>query len=278
MTKLMLLLIKLYHFVSFVICTICNVNFFLYICTAKTQLNLRMFDFFFRRHREMLPLPYKREVHCHVLPGLDDGSDSFRETSKCLKAFATMGVEHVVCTPHRCNKFHNTLASALPVFEQVKAENPIVDSLSFEYRIDETIADVEQFQAIAGKYVIIEDGFNHHYHCLEEVVDRILCKGLIPVLAHPERYSYLAIQGIPLCAEWKSMGLLFQCNMLSFAGFYGNGPKEFVNQLFDSEMIDFMGSDLHNSRYADALMNYLKTEDYAEIRDSLQAMIMNDLI
>lgn len=237
-----------------------------------------MIDFFFWRHKEMLPLPYKREVHCHVLPGLDDGSDSLRETDKCLKALAMMGVQHVVCTPHRCSKFHNTVASAQPVFDQVKAENPILESLSFEYRIDETIADVEQFHPIAGKYVIIEDGFNQHYHSMEEVVNRIQSKGLIPVLAHPERYHYLAAHGIPLCNEWKSMGVLFQCNMLSFAGFYGDGPKDFVNQLFDSELIDFMGSDMHNRHYADSLIEYLKTDEYLDIRDSLQAMIMNDQI
>lgn len=234
--------------------------------------------FFWRRHREMLPLPYRREVHCHILPGLDDGSDSFSETDKCLKAFSAMGVERVVCTPHRCSKFHNTLASAQPVFDQVKAENPILESLSFEYRLDESIADVEHFQTIAGKYVLIEDGFSQHYHCLEKVVTDILTQGLIPVLAHPERYRYLAIQGIPLCHEWKSMGLLFQCNMLSFAGFYGDGPKDFVNQLLDSELIDFMGSDMHSSRYANALMEYLRTEDYAEIREALHAQIMNDKI
>lgn len=233
---------------------------------------------FWRRHRDMLPLPYKREVHCHILPGLDDGSDSFHETDKCLKALAEMGVEHVVCTPHRCAKFHNTLASVQPVFEQAKAEHPILESLSFEYRMDESINDVEHFQPIAGKYVLIEDGFKEHYHCLETVVTKVLNMGLIPVLAHPERYRYLAMQGIPLCNEWKSMGLLFQCNMLSFAGFYGDGPKEFVNQMLDNGVIDFMGSDMHNSHYADVLKEYLCTEDYGDIRDTLQSMIMNDQI
>lgn len=235
-------------------------------------------DFFFWRHREMLPLPYQREVHCHLLPGLDDGSDSFTETGKCLNALASMGVKHVVCTPHRCDKFHNTLALVQPVFEQVKAENPILESLSFEYRMDDSISDVETFQPIAGKYVLIEDGFHHHYHNLEKVSNDILSKGFIPVLAHPERYKYLAAQGIPLCEEWKSMGLLFQCNMLSFAGFYGDGPKDFVNQMLDSEIIDFMGSDMHNTRYAMALNDYLQTQDYQDIRDSLKAMIMNDKI
>lgn len=234
--------------------------------------------FFWRRHRDMLPLPYKREVHCHILPGLDDGSDSIRETNKCLKALATMGVERVVCTPHRCSKFHNTLASAQPVFEQLRAENPILEGLSFEYRMDDSMLSVGQFVPIAGKYVLIEDGFHQHYHCLEEVVNNILSLGLIPVLAHPERYRYLAAQGVPLCVEWKSMGLLFQCNMLSFAGFYGDGPKDFVSQLLDSELIDFMGSDMHSTRYANALLEYLKTEEYSEIRNSLQAMIMNDKI
>lgn len=235
-------------------------------------------DLFFWRHRDIHPLPYKREVHCHVLPGIDDGSDSFRETGKCLKSLESMGVEHVVCTPHRCSKFHNTIASAQPVFDQVRSEYPILESLSFEYRLDDSISTVEQFVPIAGKYVLIEDGFHQHYHCLEEMATNILSQGLIPVLAHPERYRYLAMQGIPLCHEWKSMGLLFQCNMLSFAGFYGDGPKEFVNQMFDSEIIDFMGSDMHNSHYANALMDYLRTDDYRDISDALKAQIMNDQI
>lgn len=235
-------------------------------------------NFFFWRHNEMLPLPYQREVHCHVLPGLDDGSGSMSETGDCLKLMAQMGVRHVVCTPHHNLRYPNTLQMAKPVFDEVRANYPMLESLSFEYRIDPSIDQLDGFVPIAGRYVLIEDGFRVHYDCLEQVAKRVFSMGYVPVLAHPERYEFLSMRGIDYCSELRGMGLLFQCNMLSFAGYYGSGPKDFVFQMFDRGFIDFMGSDMHNTRYAHALAAYLKTDEYSDIRESFEAMIMNDQI
>lgn len=234
--------------------------------------------FFWRSHRDMLPLPYRREMHCHVLPGLDDGAQTMRVSESCIKSLLSMGVERIVCTPHHNTKYPNAMDEAYSVFEEVKVNNPALEEMSFEYRLDDSVNEVKAFLPIAGRYVLIEDGLTQHYTCLEEVAQKVTQQGFIPVLAHPERYPDLVMQGMMECDYLRSQGILFQCNMLSFAGFYSEGAKRFVYKLLDRGMIDFMGSDMHNERYARALIEFLKTEEYEEIREPLQAMIMNDKV
>ena len=107
-----------------------------------------MFDFFFKK-RELLPLPYKREMHCHLIPEVDDGSQSFAFSIKALRSLQDFGVERVIFTPH--HTYPRFLASVEEIqsrYEELKtlAANEGLsiecENVSYEYRVDSSLEAV----------------------------------------------------------------------------------------------------------------------------------------
>lgn len=252
-------------------------------------------DFLLRRKREMLPLPYKREVHCHIIPGVDDGSPDLEFSTKFLTSLSEMGLERVIFTPHHTEpSFMNTPEIIDPRFEEVKqavAANQIpveCENYSFEYRLDESFLRMMnagnpdspecQLRPLKGRYLLIENSFNQPLLNLDDVIYKLQDMGWYLIMAHPERYHYYSSRGLKKYEHLVDLGVELQCNLLSFSGYYGESAKKMAYKLFDEGMISFIGSDLHNSRHVGLIKKFMATKEYAEIRPELVEMIMNDKI
>jgi tyrosine-protein phosphatase YwqE len=79
--------------------------------------------------------------------------------------------------------------------------------------------------------------------------------GYKPILAHPERYPYLDVDQFKVLHDW---GLYFQINTVSLTGYYGKEAKKLAENLIDAQLVDFISSDMHHLRHADALKNALR--------------------
>jgi len=118
-----------------------------------------------------------------------------------------------------------------------------------------------------GGYVLFEFSFINKPPNMIPVVQKILDKGYKPILAHPERYPYLSIDELRNLRSW---GCCMQLNTISLTGYYGAETKKIAETLIDNQMIDFISSDMHHPRHAEAfkralLMPYLEklmAEDY----------------
>ncbi|RZL05255.1 MAG: hypothetical protein EOO89_26915 [Pedobacter sp.] len=84
--------------------------------------------------------------------------------------------------------------------------------------------------------------------------------GYKPILAHPERYTYMHLEQFKLLRDW---GCNFQLNTISLTGYYGSASKKIAEELIDNHMIDFISSDMHHMRHAAAFEDALKM-DYLE--------------
>lgn len=251
-----------------------------------------MFDFFFWR-RELRPLPYTREMHCHLIPGVDDGSQRMKFTMEALAALENFGVEKVIFTPHYTNpSFLNYPDKIAPLFEEVKSEVKASDleieceNFSFEYRMDKSFEDMVdagapgtpecQIRALKGNAILIENGWRHSYDNLEELVDKLKAQGYRPIMAHPERYSYFSGQRGEHYQRLHEMGIEFQCNILSFAGYYGAMEREMALWMLKNGYVSFLGSDMHNQRHIELIEKYLRSSEYADIEDDMIDSILND--
>jgi tyrosine-protein phosphatase YwqE len=103
-----------------------------------------------------------------------------------------------------------------------------------------------------NKLVLVEFSFVSQPFDLKEKLFNLQIKGYQPVIAHPERYEYLAAKKY-IYEELKMMGCLFQLNLLSLAGYYGKMPQELANWLIGKKYVDLLGTDLHHERHLDAL-------------------------
>ena len=252
-------------------------------------------DFIFHKKREMLPLPYKRELHCHIIPGVDDGSPELEFSLQYLKALSEMGLERVIFTPHHTEpSFMNTPARINPLFAEVKeqvAEQQIpleCEDYSFEYRLDESFLHMMstgkwgepacELRPLKDRYILIENSFNQPLLNLDDVILQLQDMGWFPIMAHPERYHYYSRRGLRSYEHLVNAGVELQCNLLSFSGYYGESTQKMAYRLLDEGMINYLGSDLHNMHHVQLIQKFLRSKEYAEIRPELVGMIQNDKI
>lgn len=252
-------------------------------------------DFLFHRQRPLLPLPYKRELHCHIVPGVDDGSPEMGYSLEYLKALSEFGVERVVFTPHHTYpNFLNDPERIEPIFQQLRQEAaaqqiPIeLEDYSFEYRLDESFLEMKElgrfgtpecpFRPLRGRYLLIENSFTQPLLNLDEICVELQQKGWYLIMAHPERYHYYSHRGLRPYEHLQDLGVEFQCNILSFSGYYGETAQKTSLRLLDEGMVNFLGSDLHNRRHVELIRKYLQSKDYAKIRETLEQNLMNDRI
>lgn len=226
-----------------------------------------MIHFFRRRPTAARPIfaPLGADMHCHLLPCVDDGSRGNDETEVCLQVMHDAGFGKVYCTPHyQYPRFPNDEEDIKRRFADLKTDiAPNLQKLDIElagvageYRYDSVFGErVEKdgFLLIAGKYLLVEFSLSQQVMGYEDVLFGLQMKGYEIILAHPERYPYFAGNS-PRLEHLKEMGILFQANVLSLSGFYGEGPQIKAFDMVNRGWVDFLGTDLHNPIYARALI------------------------
>ena len=282
----------LYHFWCFLAEKFAYTRENVYLCIT-IKIDYMFLDFIFRRKREMLPLPYKRELHCHIIPGVDDGSPEMEFSLNYLKSLAQMGLERVIFTPHHTDpSFMNTPTKIEPIFRDLKeavAEKNIpveLEDYSFEFRLDESFLRMMEsgdfgdesceLRPLKGRYILIENSFNQPLLNLDDVIYKLLDKGWYLIMAHPERYHYYNSRDLKYYSHLQELGVELQCNLLSFSGYYGDSAKKTAYRLLDEGMLSFLGSDLHNMRHIDLIRRFLQSNEYEDIYEDLADLIQND--
>lgn len=204
------------------------------------------------------------DMHCHLVPKVDDDSKCYEESIECLNTLKAVGYDKVIITPHfQTPRFENDEDDIRRRYEDLKqqAANAGVEiefaGIGGEYRIDSGFqkrVDNPRFLQIGGKYVLVEFSLHQQMMGCDEMIFDLQMKGYEIILAHPERYPYLNINGSRM-EQLKNQGVFFQINVLSLGGFYGEEAKKRAYQMLEREWVEFMGTDTHNTMYAQALVD-----------------------
>ena len=127
-----------------------------------------------------------------------------------------------------------------------------------EYFIDDHVQELldqkEALLSFGNNLVLVEFSMASQPFDLKEVLFEMQIQGYQPVIAHPERYSYLE-QNKSFYDELKDAGYFFQLNILSLSGHYGNSVTELARYLAKKGYYDLVGTDLHHARHLEALKN-----------------------
>ena len=217
----------------------------------------------FNRKKENNKLFYHTDVHCHILPGVDHGSKSVEQSLAMLQAQLNMGIDRVICTSHvTAGTFENTpqsLGDAYQVLKQAVADAnlPVELHYSAEYRLDEYFQQeraAEHLIPMPGNYLLLENSFQQELLGLDELFFELRIKRYHIMMAHPERYSYYSRRR-QRYEELHRRGVKFQVNILSLIGFYGDGPRRKAFEMIEKGWVEFLGTDMHNTLYAQALID-----------------------
>lgn len=207
--------------------------------------------------RSKLPQEGFIDMHCHIVPGVDDGAKDMETALLMLKIAYEDGIRAMIATPH----YHpdKVLVDEASVYENFctfkgEAEKQFPDMKLYYGR--EIYCDYDSVDVLTQKelnlsmcetdYILIEFSTTVEYSYLQNMVRRLIMSGYIPIIAHIERYECL-VSHPERVAELHNMNVVMQVNAAAVMGNMGKEIKKFVKNLLKNNLIDLVASDAHSA-------------------------------
>ncbi|MBB6692872.1 tyrosine protein phosphatase [Cohnella xylanilytica] len=197
------------------------------------------------------------DLHCHLLPGLDDGPLTWEESLEMARTAAKQGVRAIVATPHHANgRYDNPSAEvkeSVGRLNRALLENriPLTVYPGQEIRIyPNLLDDLEQGKLLPlgeSRYLLLELPDEWSLSALMDLFYELKLMGYVPVIAHPERHLTL-VRNSSLMAEFVEFGAIGQVTSHSLLGKYGNAIRRCALHMCREGMIHLLSSDAHRPR------------------------------
>lgn len=222
------------------------------------------------------------DIHCHILPNVDDGSESLEESIAMAKIAESEGITRIVNTSH-CHfdfkyKKGNELKLELEKFNQaLKEENINIEVLlgnELYYTSDliERFDELDFFSMNNSKYILMEFSPINFPKNIEDVIYEIKIRGYIPIIAHAERYKQVQ-EDVNIVLDCIKEGALIQVNASSILGKNGEKAEDTSKKLLDNNMVHFVATDAHSSNRRRPLIkdsyNYILKNYGKEVSEKL---------
>lgn len=234
---------------------------------------------FFKKNKEQpLDLSWlNTDIHSHLLPGIDDGSQDTDTSLKLIKGMVELGYKKLVTTPHilweiypntpeiikaKTKELKTAIASEGIEVEFHSAAEYFLDD-HFEQQLNNKLP----LLPVRLKMVLVEFSMLAIPIDFQSIIFQMQMQNYQPLIAHPERYAYLRYKK-DFFEQLKDKGCFFQLNLLSLTGYYGNTVLELADYLIKKKYYNFAGTDLHNERHLHALQKLSGSALYKRLRDS----------
>ena len=204
------------------------------------------------------------DLHCHILPSIDDGAKTFDDSLAMLEQAEKAGITDIVLTPHymKGTVYNADNVKKWGLYQELrKRANDAGISINL-YLGNEIYIDTKMREMLAGytneqselmyevstlnstKYVLVEFPVRTEDKSVKTTLFSLVQKGFIPVIAHPERYFY--VQDNPAWVDdLIHMGCKLQGNYMSLFGKYGKGAEKTLKKLLLEDKIFCLASDIH---------------------------------
>lgn len=213
------------------------------------------------------------DIHSHLIPGIDDGSQSASVSAGFIRQLSELGLEKFICTPHIFMEVYpNSTATIEPALQQLKDElkqqNQLAEiSAAAEYMMDpdfDRLMKEGPLLCLKDNFVLVEMSYQVETRNVEQYIFDLSVRGYQPVLAHPERYIYYH-GNFEQYRKLSERGCLLQVNLLSLSGYYGKIVKQVALRLLKEQLIDLAGTDLHHQRHLDALTAFVRSGEAGKL-------------
>ncbi|MEI6949492.1 CpsB/CapC family capsule biosynthesis tyrosine phosphatase [Paraflavisolibacter sp. H34] len=216
------------------------------------------------------------DMHTHLLPGLDDGAPDMESSLNMLRAFVQLGYKRIISTPHiYWELYPNTPETISPALAQLQAAArseglEIELKAAAEYFLDDHFSAQVKAKApllcLSDKLVLVEFSMVLAPLDLQDTLFELQLQGYQPVLAHPERYTYL-LRKKGYFDTLRDAGCLFQLNLLSLTGFYGDESRQLAEYLLKNDYYQLAGTDAHHDRQLALLHKLSSSPLYRELQE-----------
>lgn len=236
------------------------------------------------------------DLHCHILPGLDDGATTYDVALQMARIAVMDGTTHIACTPHIIEgKYPNTTASILPAVQALQAR--IVEhkiplkllvgaDIHVAWDLPEKLLSKEIPTLNNSRYFLLEPPHRILPPKLEILTSRLLEEGFIPIITHPERLSWIK-NHYDVIVRLHDMGCLMQLTADSLLGGFGIDVKKYTKRMINDGLATIFASDGHSDTWRKPLLSEAKRvvekqwgEEIAKklFLDNPNKIIANDVI
>jgi protein-tyrosine phosphatase len=224
------------------------------------------------------------DIHCHILPGIDDGPPDVEGSLKMAECALKDGIHTLVATPHTSNGvYHNSLAHIITQVLQLRkifhAKQVLIDIRpGAEVRIHQGMERFVKEGKIASinnadQYLLVEFPYHMMLPGTRDVLFQLILSGITPVLAHPERNT--ALQRNPgILSDLVTMGCLVQLTAMSITGELGRDAMEYSHFLLRERQAHVLASDSHNAGSRPPVLSHAVEATAHLLGDTEAAVVM----
>ena len=196
------------------------------------------------------------DIHCHILPGVDDGSQTPEETKAMLQKAWDEGIQIMVATPHYHkqrgkNDIELIKKQLLLTRKLAKEVNPKMQiCLGMEIYYGEDVPELLKEGRVVSirksRYILVEFSPGDEFQYILNAVRKLKMSGHTVIIAHIERYNCLR-KDISNVEYLREMGAYLQVNTGSITGSYGRSVKKFLREVLKAHLVQLVGTDAHGS-------------------------------
>ena len=207
------------------------------------------------------------DIHCHILPGIDDGAKDMDEALSLINLAVEDGVTHIVVTPHlhmgRFNNFLSVIESSFVDFQHAVVNEKIQVKLAYaaEVRLDSEILSLLSQQQLpmygsfkGQRFMLLEFPHSHIPAGSEVLVKHLIKQNITPVIAHPERNRDL-LKTPDKIKPFVRLGCWFQVTASSITGHFGGECQALALSYIEQDYIQIIASDAHNLKRRPPLLS-----------------------
>ena len=201
------------------------------------------------------------DLHCHILPLIDDGPSSWEETAEMCQIAARDGVRHIVATPHANHKysFDRDRFELMLQTLQASCDDALTFSLGCDFHfsydnIEDAHVHRRRYTIARSNYLLTEFNDFSLMPAIRQGIFRLVGSGMIPVVTHPERNPVL-LDRRENVLELVDSGCLIQVTAGSFTGHWGERPQRMAEWLLRHDAVHIVASDAHDTRHRPPILS-----------------------
>lgn len=231
------------------------------------------------------------DLHCHILPGVDDGAEDLEASIAMAEKAISQGITHILCTPHHNNgKYCNPKSEVISLVsflqsELDKRQLPLTVLEGQEVRITgDLIEDIQQdnilYTDLGDTYILIEFPTMEVPTYTEKLFFELLQMGKTPVIVHPERNAHFRKDPNHLI-PFLDMGCLAQLTAPSYVGTFGKDIQKTAKQMIEHNLVQMVASDAHGVKKRTFYMKEAYEQiakDFGEDKVTKMKQVAKDLL
>ena len=222
------------------------------------------------------------DIHCHILPEVDDGPKSWEIAEAMCRMAVQDGIQHIVATPHSNDRYfydREYLSTLLQTLQQRIGPQPAL-SLGCDFHLSYdnmqcAIRTPEQFCIGGSHYLLVEFSNFSISPQVDDWFTQVHQRGIIPIITHPERNPILQ-ENPQRVLKWIELGCAVQVTASVFTGLWGPRPRQIADWLLKEKAVHFLSTDAHDAKRRVPILSEARKVIAKEFGEELAQSLVED--